>query len=126
MLNIESILTHIYEEVKKQSPRFVISDDEHIIDTKTGITLHMYDNWFKITYNDANVIVKDDFTTEEQAKVWTIKQLITPPEVLENRKINFKPLQDARRVKLSSLFEKPIPGSLNIPVAEEDTIPYIG
>ncbi len=126
MLDIKSILTHMFNCISKKDPRFIIDDDEHVTDTKTGITLHVYDSWFKITYDDDNVIVKDDFTDEEQNIIWRIKQAITPPDVLKQREDNYKPLQIARRKKFSELYESPTPLTNTPPTAEAGATPYRG
>ena len=126
MLEIKSVLNHIMQGIAKQDPRFIVEGDEHITDTKTGITLHVYDNWFKITRNEDNVMTKDDFTPEEQVVVWNIKKLITDPAVLKQREIDYKPLQIARREALSVLFENPTPLKDNAPVAEPGAVPYRG
>lgn len=126
MLDIQSILTFMMNGIAQQDPRFVVEDDEHIIDTKTGINLHVYDNWFKVTHEDSNVVTKEDFTSDEQMTVWSIKKLITAPEVLKQREVDYKPLQIARRKYLSDLFENPIPLDDNKPKAEPGAATYIG
>ena len=112
--------------IANQDPRYVVEGDDHITDMNTGVKLHVYDSWFKITYDDDNVITKDDFTKEEQSLIWVIKQLITDPAVLKQREIDYKPLQVARRQKLSDLYENPTPMPNNAPIAEEGTTPYTG
>lgn len=126
MLQITSILSHIHKGVASQDPRFIVTGDEHVLDTKTGTTLHVYDNWFKVTYEDENVVVKEDFTTDEQNIVWEIKKLITPAEVLKEREANHKPLQIARRAKFSAHYENPTPQAVNAPEAEENADIYMG
>ena len=126
MLDIKSVLTHIMQGVAKQDPRFVVKGDEHVTDSKTGTTLHVYDNWFKVTYEDDNVITLADFTEDEQSVIWQIKQLITDPAVLKQREIDYKPLQIARREKFSALYENPTPLPNNAPEAETGTTAYAG
>lgn len=126
MLSIESILTYIHKGISNQDPRFLVEDFEHIIDTQTGVIYHVYDNWFKVTHEDENVITKDDFTKEEQTKIWEIKQLITPPDVLQKMETDYKPLQEARREKFSYLYENPTPVATNAPVAEVGAASYTG
>ena len=126
MLELKSILTHISKGISNKDLRFLVPDDEHVTDIKTGITLHVYDNWFKITYDGNIVITKDDFTVDEQSIVWQIKQLITSPEVLKQREVDYKPLQVARRDRLSKLYEKPKPLVNTAPVVEQDTTQYTG
>lgn len=126
MLELKSILSHISKGISDKDLRFIVRGDEHVTDIKTGITLHVYDNWFKITYDDKNVITRDDFTVDEQSIVWQMKQLITSPEVLKQREVDYKPLQVARRERLSSLYEKPKPLTNTAPVVEEGTTQYTG
>jgi len=47
MLSIESILKFVHENLS--NPRFKKLNEEHIVDEKTGIEFHMYDDWFKMT-----------------------------------------------------------------------------
>ncbi len=126
MLEIKSVLTHIMNGIAKQDPRYIIQGDEHITDTKTGIILHVYDDWFKVTYEDDNVLTYRDFTPEEQLVVWNIKKLITDPSVLEQREKEYKPLQVARRKRFSELHENPTPLPDNAPVAEKGATAYTG
>ena len=126
MLNIQSILAHIKEGVAKEDPRFIVKGDEHVTDTHTGITLHVYDNWFKVTYEDENVVTMDDFTKEEQHCIWEIKKLITDPVVLQQRETDYKPLQIERRKYFSTLYEHPTPLPDRAPTPEVDTTPYSG
>lgn len=126
MLNIESVLKLTHKGIIDQNPRYVVTGDEHVLDTKTGITLHVYDNWFKFTHADENIIVKEDFTLPEQTLIWEIKKAITPIDVLKDRDANYKPLQIARREKFSALHEQPTSVDVNVPVAEENTDIYMG
>ncbi len=126
MLDIKSILTFILSCVSKKDPRFVIKGYEHVTDTKTGITIHMYDRWFKITYDDENVAVQDDFTILEQEVVWKIKEAITPREVLQERHDDYKPLQCARRKSLSDLYQNPTPLNNTEPTEEVGAVAYKG
>lgn len=121
MLRISSILRYILKGVREQNPRFIVKGDEHVIDTATGVTLHVYDNWFKLTKDDVNIVTKDDFTDEEQGLFWKIKKLITPAEVLAERSANYKQLQIDRRKKLSDLYENPTPMTA-VPVQEEKEV----
>lgn len=127
MLNIESILMHVLQGITAKDPRFQVISDEHVLDTKTGVTIHVYDDWFKLTREDENVITKNDFTDAEQNVVWQIKQVITPPEVLKEKEVNYKPLQDHRRAQLSYLYEQPTPiPDVNNVQPEPDTTEYTG
>ena len=84
MLNIASILKFIQQSLIDNSDRYVVTDEEHILDTHTGIELHIYDDWFKITHDDNVIATMRDFdTTIEQPIVWEIKALITPAETMK-------------------------------------------
>lgn len=126
MLSIKSILSYILTGIGKKDPRFTVVDDEHVLDNKTGITLHVYDNWFKLSYENKSVATKDDFTESEQGIIWEIKQAITDPVVLRQRQLDYKPLQIARRNRLSNLYEKPTPIVNNTPQEEADAVLYSG
>lgn len=126
MLNLLSVLKHVSSGIQEEEPRYIVQDDEHILDMKSGVLFHVYDNWFKLTYEDKNVITKDDFTVEEQEQFWEIKKLITAQEKLLEMKENYKPLQIERRNKMSDLFENPVPVNPLKPVEEEGTTTYIG
>jgi len=126
MLSLESILTYIHNGLVKQDPRFLVEGFEHVTDINTGVTLHMYDKWFKVTYEDQNIATQDDFIKEEREIIWKIKELITPADVMEKMITDIKPLQEARRAKLSYLYENPTPIATNAPVAEEGAATYTG
>ena len=126
MLNILSILKHIHDGIQNADPRYTVQDDEHILDTKSGVLLHVYDSWFKITYDGSNIITKDDFTEDEQSQFWAIKKLITTPEKLKEMEDKYKPLQLERRKRMSELFENPTPVNVLQPTAEEGATAYAG
>ena len=126
MLNIASILKHILKSVSNKSPQYQVLDNEHVVDTKTSVELHLYDDWVKVTYNDDTVVTMSDLTQEEQGIIWEIKQLITDPAEVEHQKANYQELLKSRREKLASLFEQPQPLDMGFPVEEEDTEEYHG
>lgn len=119
MLSILSILTHAKNSIENDDDRFIVTGDESVFDKKTGVTLHIYDTWFKASYNDEDVIVKDDFTEKEKSIAWEIKKIITPDAKLKEKEENYKPMQKARRERFSYLHENPAPAD-NGPVQEED------
>lgn len=125
MLNIESILNHVLSGVTTGDTRFEVIDDEHVLDRKTGVELHVYDDWFKLTHNDEIVATKNDFTNAEQGVVWQIKQTITSAETRRDKETNYKSLLDGRRVELSRLYEQPTPVAETV-VAEVGTEEYTG
>lgn len=124
MLNILTILNYVKTNLNDVNGRFNIIDDEHIIDTKTGVEFHMYDDSFKLTYGDDTIATMNDMTTEEQSIVWSIKQLITSPEKARQRQAERPELIKQRRQKLSDLFEHPTPP--HTLTAEPDATPYVG
>lgn len=127
MLNIASVLEYIKNGVQSGDSRYVVIGDEHVLDTNTGIKLHIYDDWFKLTHNDVVIATMRDFdTTKEQPVIWQIKHLITSPEVIEQRKANYLPDIKKRREELSYYFENPTPVQSKHVVMEDDTEEYTG
>lgn len=126
MLRLASVFSHIHKALSGNDPRFIIENDEHVVDTATGVTYHIYNNWFKITYNDEVVATKDDFTPEEQQILWEVKKLITDPVVLKQKEENFIPFMKARREQLSMLYENPTPVNARVPLEEEGATEYTG
>lgn len=126
MLNILSILSFMLNNVESASPRFKIVDDEHIIDTHTGVELHMYNDWFKLTREDEVIATMPDFLAEEQKKVWELKQLITDPtKAVKSAKEATMQIKQ-RREMLSTLYENPQPIVDTSPVPEANTEIYKG
>lgn len=126
MLNISSILIHIHNGIVNKDSRFTILDEEHILDNKTDVEFHLYDDWLKATYDDEVIITINDFTKEEQDILQKIKQLIVDPIKYKERKDNHMLLVKSRREKLASLFETPTPINKASVVAETDTTEYTG
>ena len=101
MLKIESILEYIRDAIMAESDRFQVIDDEQILDVDTGVKLHVYDDWFKVSHNDKIIATMRDFDTYvEQPIVWEIKTLISNPETMEENKQNYLPMIKERREKL--------------------------
>lgn len=126
MLNISSILKHIGKGVEAKDPRYHVLNDEHVLDSKTGVELHMYDDWFKATYKDEVIATMPDFTKNEQEVLWSIKQLVSNPEKVKYINENYTTLQKARREKLAALFESPTPIETGVPVEEAEATEYLG
>jgi len=126
MLNISSILKHIYTGVINKDPRFTVIDDEHIIDTKTGVKIHLYDDWLKMTHDDKKVIRMNDFTQKEQEILWKLKESVTDPEKSRMKREQYPELIKARRKRLSDLYENPIPMIHKHPIEEDNTDEYTG
>jgi len=129
MLNIESVLEYIRDEIMADSERFEILSDEHVLDTKTGVKLHVYDDWFKMTRDGETIATMRDFDTGiEQPIIWQIKGLITDPELMEQKKLDYMPMIKERRKVLSDLFEDPEPVNYEDKevVTEVGTTKYIG
>jgi hypothetical protein len=127
MLNIASILNVIKKGLVTGDSRYVIIDDEHVLDSSTGVKLHIYEDWFKVTYDEAVIATMRDFdTTVEQEVVWDIKRLITPPELIERRKLSYMDDIKERREKFSYKFEYPEPVGKTKIELEEGTQEYTG
>ena len=127
MLEIQSILEYIKDEITDESERFEVVDDEHVLDNKTGIQIHVYDDWFKITRDGELIATMQDFDTGiEQPIIWQIKSLITDPEVMEHKKLKHMPMLKERRQMLSDLFESPEPIEYEDAIAEVGTTKYAG
>ena len=105
--------------------RFVILDDEHVLDSKTGIEFHLFDEDFKITHGDKTIATKQDFTEEEQTCVMAMKYKITDPILSKERKEKYPLELKARREHFANLFEYPEP-TIGAPIEEEGTDEYIG
>lgn len=126
MLNLLSVLKFIESGVINRDARFTILDDRHVMDEKTGVEIHMYDDDFKLTYNGEIVAKPKHFTMEEQEVVWAIKEFITDPDKMAQRKEEYPRMIKEEREKLSMYFENPNPPNPKVAVAEEDSTEYAG
>lgn len=106
--------------------RYKKIDDEHIIDNQTGVELHVYDDWFKLTHDGDIIARMSDFSNQEQEVVWKIKQAITDPDTAIAREHEYPNILKGRRENLSNLFENPKPVKNISPVMEENTVEYLG
>ncbi len=126
MLDIQSILEYISDGVSSGLERFSIGEDS-VLDTKTGVEIHVYDDWFKLTRGGEVVATMQDFDAGvEQPVIWQIKQLISDPDVMEQKKQDHLIMIKERRKLLSELFESPEPIVNNEIVAESGTTKYSG
>ena len=107
--------------------RFEILDEDHVMDTETGVLLHVYEDWFKLTRDGEVLATMRDFdTTIEQPIVWEIKAYITPAEVLEQRKANYMEDIKRRREALSYKYESPAPIKPDKVLLESNATEYTG
>ena len=126
MLNIHSVLKFILLGLEDAVERFKIVDDEHVIDSHTGVELHLYDGWFKLTRGDDVIIEMINFSEDEKQVLWDIKTIITEPATMKEREDNYISNTQKRRQKLSDLFENPQPLKVKSPVMETGTVDYTG
>jgi hypothetical protein len=124
MLSIYSILKYI--KTNLTDPRYKKLDEEHIMDSKTGIEIHMYDDWFKITKGDDVIATMGDFTPEEQECIWEIKQEVADPIKSKAKEENYYKDMYDRRSHISMLFESPEPIKNKEPIVEPNTEVYKG
>lgn len=126
MLNISSILKYMHENLMHYPDRYVIVNSEHIMDTKTGLEYHMYDDYLKVTRNDEKVMKLGDFTSEEQQHLWGIKGLITDPVEAKQKEQEYPEKLKERREMFAHYHEHPEPLIMKSPVMESDTEEYTG
>ena len=126
MINIKEILMYTYKGVKAKHPRYKVEDDEHILDTKTGVEFHLYDDGGKITHGEDVIAKMCYFTKDEQEILMEIKKLITDPAVVAKKIAHYPVMVQEAREVFSGLFEEPRPINNMEPVEEENTTPYKG
>ena len=127
--SLESILEYVYNGVKSGSDRFIVVDDEHLKDVKTGAEYHLFDDNFKITYGGNVVATLPDFNVEEskeQAIVMEIKELITDPAKSKERKERYEVQRLERRAAFAALYADPQPVPPNSETVEKGTVAYTG
>ena len=125
MLNIKSILKFILTSMEEGVDRFVVLNDEHVLDSKTGIEFHLFDEDFKVTHGDKVIATKNDFSEEEQSCVMQLKYKITDPTLSKERKEKYPMELKARREHFAALFETPEP-TIKTMIEEEVTVEYTG
>ncbi len=126
MIDIAKILTYVYNGVKADDPRFVVEDDEHVLDTKTSIEYHLYDDGGKVTYGDKVVARLEFYRKNEQDILMAIKKLITDPKVMEQKIAHYPVMVKEAREAFADYYENPRPIVNKEPVAEENTTDYQG
>lgn len=126
MLNIQSIFKHVLTELMQKSPRIKVIDSEHIYDTKTGAKYHMYDEYFKITYDGEPILKTGHLTPEEQSVIWEIKQLITDPMEAQKKMEEYPAMLKKKREQFSEIYEHPSPPMSKEPMVEANTTEYQG
>lgn len=126
MINILEILEYVYKGVRDDDPRFVVEDDEHVLDTKTGIEYHLYDNGGKVTYGEKIVARLEYYRKPEQMILMAIKNLITDPNVMEQKIAHYPVMLKEAREEFASYYENPTPVMNRKPEEEEDTTSYNG
>ena len=126
MIEIKSILRYCLVGIEGGDPRFKILDDMHILDTKTGVEFHLYDDSFKVTHGEDLIARSSQFTKEEQEILWEMKRLITDPVVAKKRQEEFPAKLVAARARFATLFETPEPVVTASPMVEPDTVQYTG
>lgn len=126
MLNLTSIFNYINEGLKANDARFVIVDNEHVLDTKTGVKLHLYDGWLKITHNDELIAEMANLSEAEHSALWEIKRTVVGDDVMKQREDDYPTITKERRERLSNLFEHPEPIVSKAPAVEPDATEYEG
>lgn len=123
MLNIHSVLKAILDDLKNNPGTIKVIDEQHFIDTLSGVEFHLYDDYFQMTRGDDKPISASSFSKNEQQTIMEIKDLITDPAVTLDKKENYQKYVTENRERFSNWFENPIP--LHDGVQEEvDTVTY--
>lgn len=126
MLNIKDILMYVYHGVQKKDPRFKVEDDEHVLDTKTGVEFHLYDDGGKVTHGDDLIAKIAYFAKPEQEILFEIKKLISNPATVKKKLAHYPIMVKEAREVFAGLFEAPQPVHNMEPVIEANTTPYRG
>lgn len=126
MLNILSILTFILKGIVNGDERFVVIDDRHVLDSVTGVKLHLYDNYVKITFDNNVIAESGHFTKDEQMALWKIKEQITDKDVLKKNKEEYEQVIYDGRKTISELYMNPNPPVDVLPKPEPNTVIYEG
>ena len=127
--SVESILKYIYKALESGSDRFVILDEEHIMDTATGVEFHLFDDYFKVTHNGETIVSMPDFyqtKAQEQKIVNSIRELILDPEGEQERREKYHKDVMARRSAFVELYDNPKPAHTSCEELEEGTVEYTG
>ena len=78
-LNFKSWLMYVKDGITNKVERYKVVDDEHVVDTESGIQLHIYDGWFKVTHDDEIIATMRDFDPH-------VEQAYN----MENKRINYR------------------------------------
>lgn len=109
MLNITSVLKAILNDLENSSEHMMIVDDQHFIDKLSGVEFHLYDDYFQMTRGEDKPVSASSFSKGEQSLVMQIKELITDPNVVRDKKENYQKYVGENRERFSSWFENPTP-----------------
>lgn len=126
MLNIASILAHVYSGLKANLERYIVIDDEHVLDIATGVKYHLYDDWYKVSHDEKVLLKKDQFTKDEQEILWKVKKLITDPEKSKRLAQEYPKAVQSSRERFSKLYEHPVPVPNKFSSLESGTEEYKG
>ena len=126
MLNISSILKFVLHSVQNGDTRMTVIDDMHIMDTKTGVEYHLYDDYCKMTYKGENILTISYLTKDEQSTIWDLKQLITDPAKAKEKQDNYPAVMTKQREIFSGLYENPEPVMPDYAPAENTGEEYVG
>lgn len=131
MLILESILKDTLNNLKAKSTNFVIIDCEHLLNKYTGAMMHLYDDDFKVTYNDEVIIRQAKFRPEELDLIWEIKKEMTTKEEFDKKRSEYPKAVEMARRAFSDLYEFPKPltdkmPKLSIPDLEINAKTYTG
>ena len=124
MLNIHSILKAILSDVESASDNVVIVNDHHLIDKLSGVSFHLYDEFFQVVRGEEEkTISSSSFTAEEKATMMEIKNLLADPAVTLDKKTNYMKYLKEGRSAFSEWYENPTPAVEAIQ-EESDTVKY--
>jgi geranylgeranyl pyrophosphate synthase len=126
MINILSILNFALTSLRAGDDRYKILDDEHILDTKTGVMFNMYDDVVDITRDDEVVLKLQYLTKDEQTVIWAIKQHITDPVKAKEKEMNYPAMVKEQRERFSDMYENPNPVASDFVEPEPDASEYAG
>lgn len=124
MLNIHSVLKAILDDLKNKPETIKVIDEQHFVDKLSGVEFHLYDDYFQMTRGDEKPISASSFSHNEQQTIMEIKDLITDPEITNDKKENYQKYIVENRERFSGWFENPIPVHDGVQ-EEDDTEDYV-
>lgn len=83
--------------------------DDCILDTKTGMKYHLYDDYCEMSHNGKKVMAMNYLSKEEQDVIWKVKQAITDPATVEQKRANYPAMVQQQREMFSHHYENPEP-----------------